>query len=132
MTEPPVAKLPPELDYQVETLLLKWWAYDSAYRGAPSDAHASGIYNGSRARSGYDTADDLLAESTDHVQIDAVRGAVDSLDRDHREAVEIEMRNISNGVAAIRSNRLGGRVEWLYWEAKSLLLPLLRKRKVEI
>jgi hypothetical protein len=123
--------LSPELDYRVEQLLIQWWDYDSAYRGTPRGSHAAAFYGGGELGNIYQSAGDMLEQDVNHSLIDAVRGAVESLDRDHREAVEVSMLRITT-VAVWRSNRLGTQLETLYCEAKVMLLPLLRRRRVEI
>lgn len=125
------APLDEHIDYQIERLLIDWWLYEKAYRGGPTSVHASSIYRQMYlARSGYDSASEMLDEQVQHVKFDAVRGAFESLSRDHREAIEIRMMCITTA-AVWRSNRLGDRVEELYAESKVLLLPLLRIRRIE-
>jgi len=125
--------MPAEIDYQLEQLLMRWWRYECGYRGWPRGAKASTIY-GSRLGSSrvYDTANEILAEDVNHVEMDGVTGAIASLEREHREAVEFKMMVFTSPHAVWKSNRLGDRVEWLYIEAKVRLLPLLRRRRVEI
>jgi len=123
------AELPPEIDYQLEHLLMDWWRYERAYRGWPRGAKASTIYGG--VGNVFDTAGEVLEESNNSVKFDAVTGAIASLDRDHREAIDIKMMCYCTQ-AVWRSNRLGDRTEQLYVDAKAQLIPLLRRRRVDI
>lgn len=121
-----------EIDTRIEALLLEWWPWERSYRAGPMQVHAASIYQRARSRSGYDSAADLLAESVDHVLLEAVGAAVGSLCTDHRHAIEIMMLRAYSGAAVWRSNRLGEAVEQVYADAKEALLPLLRRRHVEI
>lgn len=126
--------IPPEVDYRLDRLLEQWWQYERDYRAGPRSVRASSVYGMSRSRqrTGYETAEDMLADSIDHVVMDAVASSVDSLPRQHREAIEIRMLNALTS-AVWRSNRMSADlVEQLYGEAKALLLPMLRRRRVEI
>lgn len=123
--------IPPEIDYRLDRLLEDWWEYEKNYHGGPAHAHASSVYARSKSRSGYDSAEEMLSESVDRVVMEAIGSSVTSLDREHREAIEMRMLNTLTA-SVWRSNRLGDRVDALYAEAKVLLLPMLRRRRVEI
>lgn len=124
--------IPAEIDYRLDRLLEDWWRYESQYRGGPADAKASGIYARSTSRSGYDSASDILGHDVDHVVMAAIGASVTSLPREHREAVEITCLNAITPVVWM-SNRIPVEgVEKLYVEAKVMLLPMLRRRRVEI
>lgn len=121
-----------ELDYQVEALLAEWWPWESGYRGGPHRVVASSIYQATRNRSGYDSAVDLIAESIDHVKLEAIGASVGSLARDYREAVNLHWLNATTA-RVWRSQRFAPeRIEELYLEAKALLVPMFRARHIEI
>ncbi len=123
---------PAQIDYRLDRLLEDWWRYESDYRGGPAGAKASSIYARSTSRSGYDSAYDVLGGDDDHVVMAAIGASVTSLPREHREAVEIRCLNCVTP-SVWRSNRIPEeRVEVLYAEAKVMLLPMLRRRRVEI
>ena len=122
--------LSPELDYRVEELLFEWWPWENNYSPAPRPTISS-IYLTTRNRSGYDSSEQLIGENTNHQKLDAIGASVGSLPRAHREAIDIHMLNATTA-AVWRSNRLGANAELLYIEAKELLVPMLRKRHVEI
>lgn len=124
--------LPPELDYKLDRLLEDWWLYERDYRGAPASLHAHGMFRHVKTPNLEDsTAEGALAESVDPATMSAVESSVCSLSADHQHAIDVRMMN-SLTRAVWRSNRIGDRVEILYVEAKVMLLPMLRKRRVEI
>lgn len=121
-----------ELDYRLDRLLEDWWSYARQYRGGPAGAHASSIYAQGRSPGRSESAEELLSSAVDHVLMESVDSAVASLSRDHQHAIDVRMLNCLTRAAVWRSNRLPGRVDELYAEAKVLVLPLLRRRRVEI
>lgn len=121
-----------EIDYRMDRLLEEWWQYARDYRGGPADAHASSIYASARSRGNGGSAEEMLADSVDHITMESVDSSVASLPRDHQHAIEVRMLNALTRTAVWRSNRLGKQADALYVEAKVMLLPMLRRRRVEI
>ncbi len=125
--------LSPEIDYRLDRLLEDWWLYQRDYRGAPADAHASTIYAGATTATYDSTAEEALDASVSPAKMDAIESSVASLPRDHQHAIDVRMLNALTRVAVWRSNRMKpDQVEALYVEAKGMLLPMLRRRRVEI
>lgn len=121
-----------ELDYRLDRLLEDWWTYARQYRGGPAGAHASSIYARGRSAARSESAEELLSSAVDHVLMESIDSAVASLSRDQQHAIDVRMLNSLTRAAVWRSNRLPGQIEALYAQAKVDLLPLLRRRRVEI
>lgn len=133
MTKPTRLALSPEIDYQLDRLLEDWWLYQRDYRGGPAAVHASSLYARVQTPGHYTSAEEALADSVDPVNMEAVESSVASLPRQHQHAIDMRMLNSLTRVAVWRSNRITrDQAEVLYVEAKVMLLPMLRRRRVEI
>lgn len=125
-------RLPTELDDHVEELLLEWWPYECGYLGVPRGAHASSAYAMAKENRRDMSAEQLLRSTTDPDTMAKISSSIADLPTNNQIAIGVHFRNAYSRSAMFRSNRLDGRDEEFYIEAKVLLVPLFRKRGIDI
>lgn len=124
--------LPQELDDRVEELLLEWWPYECGYRGVPRGARASSAYAMAKENRRDMSAEQLLRSTSDPDTMAKISSSIADLPTNNQIAIGVHFRNAYSRAAVFRSNRLNGRDEEHYVEAKALLVPLFRRRGIDI
>lgn len=111
---------------QIERLLAVWYDYEKAYRPALGAPRVSVSCRDHEAGEVHDTGADR-DDKLERLTAEAVGSAIDELPYLQRSAIGVHCRNMRASAAVHRNPRIGDQ-HAAYQEAKTALLPKLRRK----